>query len=73
MNLVGQIKEVTDDQSIERWWELVMSTYLLVSIQANYFRLETVTVDNSPQDFTVQFSTSFPFSQHPWWETGQTR
>ena len=33
---------VTDRQSIEGWWELVMSTYLLVSIQANYFQLETI-------------------------------
>ena len=33
---------VTDYHSIERWWELVMSSYLLVSIQANYFQLETI-------------------------------
>lgn len=63
---------VTDYHSIERWWELVMSSYLLVSIQANYFRLETVTYDSNTQDATVQFSASFPFSQHPWWEKGQT-
>ena len=63
---------VTDYHSIERWWELVMSSYLLVSIQANYFQLETVTCDSNTQDSTVQFSDSFSFSQHSWWETGQT-
>ncbi len=31
---------LTDYKSIERWWELVMSAYLLVSIQANYFKSE---------------------------------
>lgn len=29
---------VTDYTSIERWWEIVMSAYLLVSLQANYFQ-----------------------------------
>ncbi|MGL5833949.1 MAG: hypothetical protein ACRC1Z_12070 [Waterburya sp.] len=41
---------VTDYHSIERWWELVMSAYLLVSIQANYFQLETM-VQSSEQDW----------------------
>jgi len=63
---------VTDYHSIERWWELVMSSYLLVSIQANYFQLETVSSDSHTQDSTVKFSVSFSFSQHPWWESGQT-
>ena len=49
-----------------------MSSYLLVSIQANYFRLETLTSDSNTQNSTVQFSISCPFSQHPWWENAQT-
>ena len=63
---------VTDYHSIERWWELVMSSYLLVSIQANYFQLQTVTANSDPQNSTLQFSVSYPFSQHPWWEIGHT-
>lgn len=43
-----------------------MTSYLLVSIQANYFQLETISVNSNTQDFIVQSSTSFPFSQHPW-------
>lgn len=61
---------VTDYHSIKRWWELVMSSYLLVSIQANYFQLQTVTSHSDSQDSTLQFSVSYPFSQHPWWEIG---
>ncbi len=30
---------LTDYQSIERWWEIVLSAYLLVSLQANQFKL----------------------------------
>ena len=29
---------LTDYESIERWWELIFSAYLLVSIQATYFQ-----------------------------------
>ncbi|MGL5941367.1 MAG: transposase, partial [Waterburya sp.] len=63
---------VTDYHSIERWWELVMSSYLLVSIQANYFQLETMAFNSNAQASTVNFSTSFPFYNHPWWEDGNT-
>ncbi|MEM7595275.1 MAG: IS701 family transposase [Cyanobacteria bacterium P01_A01_bin.83] len=64
---------VTDYHSIERWWELIMSTYLLVSIQANYFQLETITPDlDRQQNSIVEFSDSFAFSRHPWWESGHT-
>lgn len=33
---------LTDYQSIERWWEIVLSAYLLVSLQANQFKLTAV-------------------------------
>lgn len=56
---------LTDYASIERWWEIVMSTYLLVSIQAHYFHLETV---QSPQSTTNKsgafFSSTAQFSQY---------
>ncbi len=63
---------VTNYHSIERWWELVMSTYLLVSIQANYFRLETIVVDSNSQISTFKSVSSFPFYRHPLWEDGNT-
>ena len=61
---------VTDYQSIERWWELVMSTYLLISIQANYFQLETIITNSKSPVSTLKSVSSFPFSNHPWWESG---
>ena len=41
---------VTDYSTIERWWELVMSSYFLVSIQANYFRLEAVQIERQKEN-----------------------
>ena len=49
-----------------------MSTYLLVSIQANYFQLETNIPDSNSQVSTLKLPSSFPFSHHPWWEKGNT-
>ena len=64
---------VTNYHSIERWWELVMSTYLLVSIQANYFQLETISLNSDQKrKATVESSDSDSFSRHPWWESGST-
>ena len=63
---------VTDYHSIEKWWELVMSSYLLVSIQANYFQLETIANDSEHHASVVESTASFPFSNHPWWESGHT-
>ncbi|MEI2579991.1 hypothetical protein [Scytonema sp. PRP1] len=31
-------ERLTDYESIERWWEIIFSAYLLVSIQATYFQ-----------------------------------
>ncbi len=63
---------VTDYHSIERWWELVMSTYLLVSIQANYFKLETIILDANSQVSSRKSDSCFPFSHHPWWDDGNS-
>ena len=49
-----------------------MSTYLLFSIQANYFQLETIISDSNSQISTLKSVSSFPFSDHPWWEAGNT-
>ena len=59
---------VTDYASIERWWEIVSSAYLLVSLQANYFKLETVFCE-SPESSNLSNSQ---LSQHPLWEKGTT-
>ena len=62
---------LTAYESIERWWELVLSAYLLVSLQANYFRLETIKAEQ-PIHFSSQSEEAAQpaFEQHPCWEPG---
>lgn len=52
---------LTDYSSIERWWEVVLSAYLLVSLHAEHFK----------QSGTNPIVTR-PFHQHPRWEAGTT-
>jgi SRSO17 transposase len=64
---------LTDYARIERWWEIIFSTYLLVSIQAQNF--QSWAEDETPSapsglTFPPQLLTHFP--QHPWWEEGGT-
>jgi SRSO17 transposase len=60
---------VTDYASIERWWELVCCTYLLVSLQSPVFQLADKELA-SPQ--AAQESTPpNRFSEHRWWDSGQ--
>ncbi|MEH1841540.1 MAG: hypothetical protein V7L20_23005 [Nostoc sp.] len=60
-------------QSVERWWELIFSAYLLVSIQATYFQLNsqsnptTISLVSSSSDSNIS-----QHSQHPNWESGIT-
>ena len=71
---------MTDYASIEKWWEIVLSSYFLVSIQANYFRLETIPVEPQslnqcpPIDTFISHvpNTFSRFNQHCWWEQGIT-
>jgi SRSO17 transposase len=66
---------LTDYESIEKWWEIVFSSYFLVSVYANYFRLETIKAEsksktqffNSNSLITQTQNTSVDFSQHCWW------
>jgi SRSO17 transposase len=46
---------VTDYPQIEKWWELVMSAFLMVSLFAEAFQ----------HDFP---ETNQQFAQHPWWD-----
>ncbi len=54
---------VTDYPTIARWWELVMSAYLLVSLQSPVMHTSSVPLPaNSPVTH---------FAQHRWWDHGQ--
>lgn len=58
---------VTDYISIERWWEVVLSVYLLVSCYAKEF--QDYSPNQPPQSHPN--STSFnSFEQHTGWESG---
>jgi SRSO17 transposase len=50
----------TDYTSIERWWEIVFSAYLMVSLQSHVF-------NTKPK----QQSSKQRFSQHKWWDGGK--
>ena len=64
---------LTDYQSIERWWELVFSAYLLVSLQANHFQLDAIrSAPKLTYSFTASASFQQVFSKHSWWESGIT-
>ncbi len=69
---------LTDYESIERWWEIIFSAYLLVSIQATYFQLEAEKLASenlpncSPDSSSFINASTTEFSQHREWETGMT-
>jgi SRSO17 transposase len=57
---------VTDYHAIERWWEIVCSTYLLVSLQCPVLQPPV-------SDESTALPPTSPvrrFSQHRWWDTG---
>ena len=63
---------LTDYKSIERWWELVMSAYLLVTIQANYFKMLTFDVDKSDKLGLTANNFELPqLQQHSFWTEGK--
>lgn len=60
---------LTDYKSIERWWELIFSAYLLVSLHAEEFKKnQQIQADGS----TKSPPQPLPFSQHRDWELGVT-
>jgi SRSO17 transposase len=66
---------LSDYASIERWWELIFSAYLLVSLHAEEFRKhQQISANDSTDSSGSTDSTSelLPFSQHPDWESGMT-
>jgi hypothetical protein len=60
---------VTDSVSIERWWELVSCTYLLVRMPRPVFQPAN-TESATPQAAEVPTPTD-RFSEHRWWDSGQ--
>jgi SRSO17 transposase len=57
---------VTDYPTIERWWELVMSAYLLVSLHSPVLQpQEAATMPLPPK------SPAARFPAHRWWDQGQ--
>ncbi len=64
---------LTDFPSIERWWEIIFSVYLLVSIQATYFQFESQQHQKSACEVSSSDQESiYQYSQHPDWELGTT-
>ena len=65
---------LTDYHSIERWWEIVFSAYLLVSLHALQFK-SSISNPAAPTNSTEKNSPASTgvteeFSQHVWWELG---
>ena len=58
---------VTDYKQIEKWWEIVMSTYLMVSGHAQ-MREATVPIEEINTCFSNQEVESSKFSKHIWWD-----
>ena len=64
---------LTDYESIERWWEIIFSTYLLVSIQATYIPFNHQSNSIFPSELSS--NSEIPISQHsqhPYWDFGMT-
>ncbi len=57
---------VTDYAQIEKWWEIVMSAYLLVSLHAQVLN----TSKNFNNDEVIDSAVD-KFSTHDWWDSGQ--
>jgi len=69
MNWMADFR-LTDYASIERWWEIVYSAYLLVSMAIS-FQKQLHTKQSSRQRQPIQNSQMAEF-RHPWWESGTT-
>jgi SRSO17 transposase len=60
---------LTDYQSIERWWELVMSAYFLVTLHADTCKTQAQVSADSTPEASVPPS---PFTAHRHWERGES-
>jgi SRSO17 transposase len=60
---------VTDYAAIERWWEIVMSAALLVSLQRPALA-SRLPVASGGTDASVEAAAAAPLSAHPQWDGG---
>lgn len=65
MNACWADFRVTDYSRIEKWWEIVMSAYLMVSLQSEQF--------NEPMSATLDLAkpAQEEIKKHPWWDEGK--
>jgi SRSO17 transposase len=69
---------LTDYADIEKWWEIVYSAYLMVSLQASAFKAIDF-LSNSEEDAILEKATHVvnkedkqeKFHQHKWWDRGK--
>ena len=54
---------VTDYSRIEKWWEIVMSAYLMVSLQSEQL--------NEPREATLSLAKTAEMKKHPGWNGGK--
>ncbi len=57
---------VTDYSQIQKWWEIVMSAYLMVSLHSQALNNTPSQGVNQPTDPVVA-----KFKEHDWWDKGQ--
>ena len=67
---------LTSYQDIEKWWEVVCSAYLMVSLQASVFRASTICPPQTvpppiKEEKQEQQTAQEPFAHHKWWDQGQ--
>ncbi|MEP0975460.1 IS701 family transposase, partial [Leptolyngbya sp. AS-A6] len=55
---------LTDYSSIERWWELIFSVYLMVSLHAQHFCWQALL----PTEETPPVVADSPFDTHSYWQ-----
>ena len=63
---------VTDYQEIERWWEIIFSAYLMVSLQSSAFKNLKEQDDTSSQPNYKANKQLNKFSLHSGWQSNET-
>lgn len=66
MNWDGLLHRVTDYSQISKWWEIVMSAYLMVSLHSQALNNTSPQGVNQSTDPVVA-----KFKEHDWWDKGQ--
>jgi SRSO17 transposase len=66
---------LTSYKDIEKWWEIVGSAYLMVSLQSAVFEepqsgTHTTSQPTAPAEKQERQTGQEPFAQHKWWDRG---